>query len=219
MSSSNFYEFDSNELDDFLHQDYDYDELLNEVINLRKELEEKKKIIEERDNTIRELNITIKDLNHKFNQQEYQYNKEFQNLKTSEEKKYNDLIKANISVTTRLKDKIQMLTNQLQTAQEMKQEIKQEPKQEIKQEPKQEPKTENLNKDYNMNKNKIIETIAIKNGKNYRLKIINFNKISNNHKKFLEDLNIKKNPKTNKYDLTPNQLEELVEKILKYQHL
>ena len=60
--------------------------------------------------------------------------------------------------------------------------------------------------------------------KNYRLNITNYKKCTDykyqpdKSMKFLEDLNIKRNEKTQKYDLTPIQLDALVKKVILYIH-
>ena len=78
--------------------------------------------------------------------------------------------------------------------------------------------TKNDIENYEKESKKISELIASKHGNNYILNITKYKTWSDKHMEFLDELKIEKNIKTNKYKLTPTQLDALVEKILVYRY-
>ena len=60
----------------------------------------------------------------------------------------------------------------------------------------------------------LLEKITTKHGNMYRLKVIDYKRQSDNNMEYLNELNIEKNPNTNKYELTFLQVEKLIEKII-----
>ena len=78
--------------------------------------------------------------------------------------------------------------------------------------------TKNDIDNYEKESKKISELIASKHGNNYILNITKYKTWSDKHMEFLDELKIEKNIKTNKYKLTPTQLDALVEKILVYRY-
>ena len=78
--------------------------------------------------------------------------------------------------------------------------------------------TKNDIDNYEKESKKISELITTKHGNNYILNITKYKTWSDKHMEFLDELKIEKNIKTNKYKLTPTQLDALVEKILVYRY-